>query len=94
MKTNEYRLTYTTLDGSRNTVSYNSAEKVERVMAKAKAEHPNHDFAEQVEVITPEQQEARFEAEIAKLKKVTFAEHMGARHLRRTSSCTAEIHGY
>lgn len=48
-----WKMTYTKLDGSRNTVTFTDKSKLDAALSKAKAANPNHDMAEVVESYDP-----------------------------------------
>jgi hypothetical protein len=48
-----WKMTYTKLDGSRNTVTFTDKAKLDAALSKAKTANPNHDMAEVVESYDP-----------------------------------------
>lgn len=88
----DFELHYTKLTGARNLVTFATLELLNAALAKAKAKNPEHDMKE--EIFTPEQAEARYQAEMNKLAPVTFSERMAVRRMRKMSPATATLHGY
>lgn len=76
-----WKMTYTKLDGSRNTVVFTDKTKLDAALAKTKAAHPNHDMAEVVESYNP----------FADIKPVTWKERAS---VRGEESYNRRVRGY
>lgn len=48
-----WKMTYTKLDGSRNTVVFTDKAKLDAALAKTRDAHPGHDMAEVIESYNP-----------------------------------------
>ena len=80
MKTN-LKLTYTKLDGSRNTVTFTDKSNLDAAIARAKTANPNHDMAEVVESYNP----------FADVKPVSWKERAS---VRGEAAYNSRVRGY